>query len=92
MSTREPSAAELLAAAVGLALAGRTLIEATNGRNRAQLVTTLDALRENLAVMGGSLLVLADRLGCEAELRRLVDEGQARLAAFQACQGLEGRA
>lgn len=92
MNAPEPTTAELLAAAVGLALAARALIAATDRANRTQCATTLDALHHHLAAVGGSLLELAERLDCEAEVKRRVSEGQARLAAYAAFQGTEGRA
>lgn len=92
MSAPEPTTAELLAAAASIAIAGRKLIGATDRTSFRDVGETLDALHDHLAVAGGSLLVLAERLGCEAEVTRLVAEGQARVAAFRAFRGTEGRA
>lgn len=88
----DPSNAELIAAATSIALASRQLIDRTDRTSFRAVCETLDALQEHLAVAGGSLLILADRLGHRAEVERLIDEGQARVAAFKACQGLGGRA
>lgn len=90
--TVEPSNAELIAAATSIALAARQLIERTDRTGFRAVCETLDALQEHLAVAGGSLLILADRLGHKAEVERLINEGQARVAAFRACQGLESSA
>lgn len=87
-----PTSAELLAAAASIAIAGRKLITGTDRTSFHDVGETLDALHDHLAVAGGSLLVLAERLGCEVEVRQLIAEGQARVAAFRAFRGTEGRA
>ena len=92
MPDREPTNAELLAAAVAIALEGRNQIERTDRTSYRATCQTLDALHEHLAVAGGSLLVLADRLGCKEEVEQRLREGRDRLDAFRACQGLGGRA
>ncbi|MFC3060470.1 hypothetical protein [Paenirhodobacter populi] len=88
----DPTTPELLAAAASVALTGRSIIERTDRTSFRDVCKTLDALHEHLAVAGGSLLVLADRLDCRADVALLISEGQARLAAFRACAGMEGRA
>ncbi|KFI33204.1 hypothetical protein CG51_16675 [Haematobacter missouriensis] len=88
----EPTSPELLAAAASIAIAGRKLITGTDRTSFRDVSETLDALHDHLAVAGGSLLTLAERLGCEAEVRKLIAEGQARVAAFRAFRGTEGRA
>lgn len=88
----EPSDAQILAAAVSIALASRKLIDRTPRTNYREVCETLDAVHEHLAVAGGSLLVLAERLGMASDVQAMVDEGRARVAALRACQGLGGRA
>lgn len=90
--TKEPTNVELLAAAATIARTGRKVIEATDRTSFKDVGETLDALHEHLAVAGGSLLILAERLGWEAEVKRLLAEGQARIDAFRACAKMEGRA
>lgn len=91
-SAKEPTDVELLAAAAAIARTGRRVIEETDRTSLQDVGETLDALHEHLAVAGGSLLILAERLGCEAEVKRLLAEGQARIDAFRACANMEGRA
>lgn len=88
----EPTNPELIATAFGMALINRTLIEATDRTNDTDVTQTLVSVHEHAALAGGSLLLLAKRLGCDAEVRKLVAEGQARLNGYQASAGLEGRA
>ena len=90
--TYEPTNPELIATAIGMSLINRTLIEATDRTNRTDVTQTLVSVHEHAALAGGSLLLLAERLGCDAEVRQLVAEGQARIAGYQASAGLEGRA
>lgn len=90
--THEPTNPELIATAIGMSLINRTLIEATDRTNRTDMTQTLFSVHEHAALAGGSLLLLAERLGCDAEVRQLVAEGQARIAGYQASAGLEGRA
>lgn len=92
MSDREPTNAELIAAAVSIAIAARQLIEGTDRTSYRVTGETLHGLHEGMAVAGGSLMRLADNLGLTGEVDRLVKRGQDRLAAFNACSGLEGRA
>ena len=91
-SAKESTDAELLATTAAITWTGRRVIEATDRTSFKDVGETLDALHEHLAVAGGSLLVLAERLGWEAEVKRLLAEGQARLDAFRACANMEGRA
>lgn len=88
----EPTTAHILASVAGIALTARKMIEGLDAGDPQRVRETLDALHEHLAVSGGSAVFLADRLGCAGEVQRLIDEGQARLAAFRASQGLGGRA
>lgn len=90
--TREPTDVELLAAAAAITRTGRRVIEATDRTSFQDVGETLDALHEHLAVAGGSLLILAERLGWETEVKRLLAEGQARLDTFRACANMKGRA
>lgn len=89
---QEATNVELLAAIAAIAVTGRRLIEGTASTDAAAAAKAFAALHEFLAVSGGSVMVLAQRLNCEAEVERLVMEGQNRITAFQASQGLEGRA
>ena len=88
----EPTNAELIATAASLILAMRRMIVDTNRKDPMDVETTLDSVQEFLAVSGGSLITLADRLGWGDEVTNLVHQGQDRLNAAQACQGLSGRA
>lgn len=92
MSDRDPTNAEALAAIAGIAMTARDLIERLDRLDFRATGETLDALHEHLAVAGGSALHLANRLGCESEVGRLVSEGQQRLKSFRACAGMGGRA
>ena len=89
---KEPTDVELLATAAAIARTGRRVIEATDRTSFKEVGETLDALHEHLAVAGGSLLILAERMGWEPEVKRLLAEGQARIDAFRACANMEGRA
>ena len=88
----EPTNPELIATAIGMALINRTIIEATDRTNRTDVTQTLVSVHEHAALAGGSLLLLAERLGCDTEVRQLVAEGQARIAGYQVSVGMEGRA
>ncbi|MDZ7907133.1 MAG: hypothetical protein U5N10_02165 [Gemmobacter sp.] len=90
--SNEATNTELLAAIAAIAVTGRRLIEGTASADPEAAGKTFAALHEFLAVSGGSVMVLAQRLSCEAEVERLVMEGQNRITAYQASQGLEGRA
>ena len=92
MADREPTDAELLAAAVSIALASRDLIKRTDRTSFRDVGETLDALHEGMAVAGGSLLHLAERLGVQGDVERLVKHGQDRIATVRAFRGQEGRA
>lgn len=89
---KEPSTPELIAAATGIAPNSRAVIERTDRTSYRDVCETLDAVHEHLAVSGGSLLILADRLGCKAEVERLIREGQDRVNAYRAFAGQGGRA
>lgn len=89
---KEPTDVELLATAAAIARTGRRIIEATDRTSFKEVGETLDALHEHLAVAGGSLPILAERLGWEVEVTRLLAEGQARVDAFRACANMEGSA
>lgn len=88
----EPTNAELIAAAAAITLTGRRVIESTDRTSFLDVGETLDALHEHLAVAGGSLLILADRLRFRPEVDRLLREGQDRVTALRACAGIEGKA
>lgn len=88
----EPTNPKLIATAIGMGLINRILIEATDRINRTDVTQTLVSVHEHAALAGGSLLLLAERLGCEGEVRQLLAEGQARIVGYQASAGLEGRA
>lgn len=90
--TNEPTDAQLLASFAGIALAARQLIDRTDRTSFTEVTQTLDAIHEHLAVAGGSMLYLAKRMGCEAEVERLIQQGQDRVAALRASRGLGGRA
>lgn len=88
----DPVNVELLAGAASIVLFARKLIAANDPTNADKVEQLHDVLFEALAVAGGSLLELSDRLGCEAEVKARIIEGQERVMAYQACQGLGGRA
>lgn len=90
--TYEPTNPELIATAIGMAFINRRLIEATDRASRIDVVQALYSVHEHAALAGGSLLLLAERLGCDAEVRQLVADGQSRLTGYQASAELEGRA
>jgi len=92
MADDEPTNAELLAAAVSVALAARQLIERTDRTSYRDTCEALDGLHEGMAVAGGSLMHLVDRLALTGEVNRPVQRGQDRLASFRAFQGQGGRA
>lgn len=88
----EPTTPELIATAIGMAFINRCLIEATDRASRVDVVQALHSVHEHAALAGGSLLLLAERLGCEAEVRQLVAVGQARLAGYEVAPVLEVQA
>lgn len=88
----EPTTPQILAAAAGIALNGRAVIERTDRTSYREVCEALDALHEHLAVAGGSLLILAERLGCKAEVERLIRDGQDRVTAYCAFAGQGGHA
>lgn len=87
-----PNNPQLIAAAAAIILTGRQVIERTDRTSYRDVNDTLDALHDHLAVAGGSLLYLADRLGCRAEVDQMLADGQARVDALRAFKGMEGRA
>jgi len=90
--TTNPTNAELLATASSIMLAMRQMIATADRSNAEQVNTTLDAIHEYLAVVGGSIAILSDRLGCTDDVERIMKQGQERLRAMQASKGLGGRA
>ena len=92
MSIENPTHPEVLAAVIGLAIHMRNVIDLTDRANPEQVGTTLDAIHEHLAVIGGSMAVLADELGHKKEVDDLVTRNLGKAKAFAACTGLEGRA
>ncbi|MBY6163100.1 hypothetical protein KUV73_19615 [Mameliella alba] len=56
----EPTNAELIAAASGLILAMRRMIEATNRSDQEDVSSTFDTMHEFLAISGGSLMIIWD--------------------------------
>lgn len=88
----DPSNAELLAPAISLALAGRNLIERTDRTSLKDTCEMLDVLHESLAIAGGSLLILAERLGINDDAMKLVERAHQRLANARASSGLGGGA
>lgn len=89
---KTPTLAELIATATSISMVGRDAINQTDRTNLELTNETLDALHEQLAIAGGSLLVLAEHLGCTAQVNQLLSEARARLLAYKASSGLEGRA
>ncbi|MTD99851.1 hypothetical protein GIY56_06100 [Paracoccus sp. YIM 132242] len=90
--SKEPTNPELIASASSIALTGRRLIDSTDRTSFRDVGEALDALHEHLGVAGGALLILARRLGCEAEVERMLKEGQDRVTAFRAGMGMGGKA
>lgn len=88
----EPTQPQILAAIIGLAIHMRRLVDHTDQSDPEQVATTLGSIHENLAVIGGSAVQLADDLGHKQEIDRLVDANLAKAQAFAACTGMEGRA
>lgn len=89
---QEPDNAALIAAAASVVLTARRVIEATDRSSLNETNEALDAIHENIALAGGALLIIARRMNCEADVERMLKEGQDRVIAFLACAGLEGRA
>lgn len=92
MTTENPTQPEVLAAVIGLALHMRNVIELTDRTNPEQVATTLDAIHEHIAVIGGSVAMLADELGHRQEVDDRVTRNLGRVNALAACSGIEGRA
>ncbi len=79
----EPANAEVIASAVSLIR-----------RMRGALVPDqhADVLREHMAVVGGALLLMADRMECRNEVDQIVMRDAERFAVLRAGLGLSGRA
>lgn len=92
MTDQEPTNSELLALVATIALIGRQVIENTDRSDMHDMAETLDLLHEHLALAGGSVLSVADSLGCRAEIDHIIAEEQDRVNAIRACRGLAGRA
>lgn len=92
MTTENPTQPEVLAAVIGLAIHMRKTIDTTDRANPDQVATTLDAIHEHLAVIGGSVAMLAEELGHRQEVEDRVAGNLDKAKAFAACTGLEGRA
>lgn len=92
MSTNNPTQPEVLAAVIGLAIHMRNVIKLTDRTNSEQVATTLDTIHEHLAVIGGSMAMLADELGHKQEVDDRVTGNLDKAKAFAACNVLEGRA
>lgn len=92
MTTTEPTQPQILAAVIGLVIRMRQVIDMTDSDDVDRVSTTLTALHEHLAVIGGSIITLADDLGVKEEVDRIVGANLAKAQAFAACRGIEGRA
>lgn len=90
--TNEPNNAELIAATSGLILLMRQIIEKIDRDDPGHVDAALDAVHGHLAVCGGSMMVLADRLGLRSEVEATISQRMQRLANLQACGGLAGTA
>ena len=90
--TTDPNNIELLATTAGLILLLRQIIEQADRDDRAHVDAALDAIHEHLAVCGGSMMELAERLGIAAEVEVTIMQRRQRLANLQASGGLSGRA
>ncbi|MDS9467934.1 hypothetical protein RGQ15_10190 [Paracoccus sp. MBLB3053] len=60
--------------------------------DRAHVDAALDAIHDHLAVSGGTMMVLAERMGITAEVEATIVQRRQRLANLQASGGLRGRA
>lgn len=92
MNSENPTQPEVLAAVIGLAMHMRRVIDMTDRANPDQVAATLDAIHEHLAVIGGSVAMLAKELGHKQEVEDRVTANPDKANAFAACTGLEGRA
>lgn len=92
MIEREPTNPELLAAALVIALTARDLVERTDRTSYRDISETLDALREGMAIAGGSLLHLAERLDLARDVNQLVKAGADRAKVARSFSGQGGRA
>lgn len=90
--TIEPNNADLIATTAGLILLLRQIIEQADRDDRGHVDAALDAIHGHLAVCGGSMMVLADRLDLRDEVEATISTRMQRLENLQACGGLEGRA
>jgi hypothetical protein len=88
----EPTNAELIAIAAGITLGIRQVVEDMAQNNRPEERQALETMSETVAISGGAMMVLAQRLGCESEVQALIDEAQSRAQSMRACSGLEGSA
>ncbi|ABL71842.1 hypothetical protein [Paracoccus denitrificans] len=84
--SKEVTPAQHLAAIAGLALTSNRAMP------KGDLMQFIQGTKEVFIMIGGIAALLADDLGVKSEFERHVDEGQARVAAFIASQGLEGSA
>ncbi|MBJ2153871.1 hypothetical protein [Paracoccus sp. IB05] len=92
MTTENPTQPEVLAAVIGLVMHMRRTIEMTDRADLDQVATTLGAIHEHLAVIGGSVAMLAEELGHRQEVENRVRGNLEKAKAFASCTGLEGRA
>ncbi|MDH2327832.1 hypothetical protein QCN27_13255 [Cereibacter sp. SYSU M97828] len=83
---------ELFAGAASLTRYMRQIIEKTDRNSVNDMRAALDAIHEHLAVVGGSVALLADAMGCSEEMQRLMKESADRMLVLAANGGLEGRA
>ncbi|WP_449043717.1 hypothetical protein [Paracoccus versutus] len=86
--------AQHLAAIAGLALASRQLKVSSDPEKSDMLKAAemLHTLNDHMAFIGGAAMLLAEDMGIKEEVERRIKEGQDRIAAFIASQGLEGTA
>lgn len=90
--TKPDGTAELFSGAASLVFYMRQIVEKTDRNSVSDMRTALDAIYQHLAVVGGSIALLADEAGCTDEMHRLMKESADRVAAFPASRGLEGHA
>lgn len=88
----EPTIEELLTVAGIVAFEGRRRIEATNRCLPAEMLATLDALHEQLAIVGGAIMTLAGQAGVEGQVERQVADRAARLHRMRGRMGPGGTA
>ena len=63
---------DVLAASVGILIESRRLIERTDASNPTEVSEAISIIHEYLGVVGGSLLHLADELGCGPEVEHQI--------------------